>query len=207
VLEIHFYDKAGIDLAPWIEKKVERLYFRGEFRRAFFEEVGEIIYPPRALEYYTAGLMDALDGNALIRRRPTIVVDMGMSPASFVLPQVAGRWDIEMVALRPFVDSEQTRAGGVGVDSMVDQMTRSVAVFQADFGLAMDATAERISLVTGSGRVLDSDTTLHVMTYLWSRTDSSGLCMAVPLTASRVVELIAVCSSWIACPDCLSARK
>ncbi len=191
VLEIHFYDKAGIDLAPWIEKKVERLYFRGEFRRAFFEEVGEIIYPPRALEYYTAGLMDALDSTALVHHRPTIVVDMGMSPASFVLPQVAGQWDIEMVALRPFVDSEQTRASGIGTDSMVEQMVRSVGVFQADFGLAMDATAERISLVTGSGRVLDPDTTLHVMTSLWSRTDSSGLCTAVPLTASRVVELIA----------------
>jgi len=190
-LELHFYDKAGIDLAPWVEKKVERLYFRGEFRRAFFEEVGEIIYPPMALDYYTAGLMEALDGAELSHQRPTIVVDMGMSPASFVLPQVAGRWDIEMIALRPFVDSEQTRVAGASQESMTEQMVRSVDVFRADFGIAMDATAERISLITGSGRVLDPDTTLHAMTYLWSRTDSSGLCMAVPLTASRVVELIA----------------
>ncbi len=191
VIEIHFYDKGGIDLAPWIEKKVERLYFRGEFRRAFFEEVGDILYPPRALEYYTAGLMDALEGGAPIHRRPTIVVDMGMSPASFVLPQVAGRWDVELVALRPFVDSEQTRAFGVNQESMIEQIVRSVGVFQADFGLSMDATAERIALVTGSGRVLDPNTTLHVMTYLWSRTDSSDRCVAVPLTASRVVEEIA----------------
>lgn len=191
ILEVHFYDKAGIDLAPWIEKKVERLYFRGEFRRAFFEEVGEIIYPPRALEYYTAGLMEALDDDALVHRRPTIVIDMGMSPASFVLPQVAGRWDIEMIALRPFVDSEQTRASGATPEGMTEQMVRSIGAFQADFGLSIDATAERIALITGSGRVLDPDTTLHVMAYLWSHTDSSGLCMAVPLTASRVIELIA----------------
>ncbi len=191
-LELHFYDKAGIDLAPWIEKKVERLYFRQEFRRAFFGEIGEIIYPPRALEYYTAGLMDALDGAAaLTSRRQTIVVDMGMSPASFVVPQVAGNWDVEMIALRPFVDSERTAPDGPEREVVLAQVARSMDVFQADFGVSMDATAERISLVTGSGRVLDADTALHAMLYMWSRTDTSNRLAAVPLTASRVIEEIA----------------
>ncbi|PKQ38789.1 MAG: mannose-1-phosphate guanyltransferase [Actinobacteria bacterium HGW-Actinobacteria-1] len=191
-LELHFYDKAGIDLAPWIEKKVERLYFRQEFRRAFFGEIGEIIYPPRALEYYTAGLMDALDGTrALMSRRQTIVVDMGMSPASFVLPQVAGRWDVEVIALRPFVDSESTAPVGPGRDEVLQQMARSMDIFRADLGISMDSTAERVTLVTGSGRVLDADTALHAMLYMWCRTDHGDRCAAVPLTASRVIEAIA----------------
>lgn len=193
-LEIHFYDKAGIDLAPWVEKKVERVYFRQEFRRAFFDEVGEIIYPPRALEYYTAGLMDALDGSAVKSKRRTIVVDMGLSPASFVLPQVAGQWNVELVALRPFVDSERSALTVAARDEVLGQMARSMDMFQADFGLSMDATAERITLVTASGRVLDADTTLHAMVYMWSRTDSRETCAAVPITSSHVIEEIAAAS-------------
>ncbi len=190
VLEIHFYDKAGIDLAPWVEKKVERLYFRQEFRRAFFDEIGEILYPPRALEYYTAGLMEALNGASPVFQRRTIVVDMGNSPASFVLPQVAGKWDVELVALRPFVDSEQSVLASVR-DEILGQLSRSMDMFQAGLGVSMDATAERITLVTADGRVLDADTALHAMLYLWCRTDTSDRCAAVPLTASRVIEGIA----------------
>lgn len=190
-LEIHFYDKAGIDLVPWIEKKVERLYFRQEFRRAFFDEIGEILYPPRALEYYIAGLMDALDGGALMSRRQTIVVDMGMSPASFVLPQVAGGWDVELIALRPFVDSERTMSTSPARDEVLGQLARSMDLFQADLGLSMDVTAERVTLVTASGGVLDADTALHAMAYLWSHTDASDRSLAVPHTASRVIERIA----------------
>ena len=40
-LEIHFYDKTGLDLSAADEKKVERLYFRQEFRRSFFDQMGE----------------------------------------------------------------------------------------------------------------------------------------------------------------------
>ncbi len=59
-LEIHFFDKHGLDISPAEQRKVERLYFRGEFRRAFFDAVGEIIYPPRPLEYYSAALEEVI---------------------------------------------------------------------------------------------------------------------------------------------------
>ncbi|MHB1341170.1 MAG: sugar phosphate nucleotidyltransferase [Coriobacteriia bacterium] len=189
-VEIHFYDKKGIDLAPWIEKKVERLFFRQEFRRAFFEEIGEILYPPRALEYYTAGLMDALGGTPIIGHRPTIVVDMGMSPASFVLPQVGVGWDVELVALRPFVDSEKTRVTSEQRDEQIETLARSVHSFGASLGVSMDATAERITLVTGEGTVLDRNTALHAMVSMWCQMDESTRSVAVPLTASRVLERI-----------------
>lgn len=190
-VEIHFYDKRGIDLAPWVEKKVERLYFRGEFRRAFFEDIGEIMYPPRALEYYTAGLMDALGGTPVTGPRPTIVVDMGMSPASFVLPQVGAGWDVELVALRPFVDSEKTRVTAGQRDENIDVLCRSVSSFNASLGVSMDATAERVTLVTGEGTVVDRNTALHAMVSMWCRTDETERAIAVPMTASRVIERIA----------------
>jgi len=83
-VEIHFFDGGGIDIAPWAEKKVERLYFRQEFRRAFFEDIGEILYPSRAFEYYGAGMVEALGGRPVTRSRPTVVVDLAYSSASAV---------------------------------------------------------------------------------------------------------------------------
>ncbi|MDI6844243.1 MAG: sugar phosphate nucleotidyltransferase [Anaerosomatales bacterium] len=187
-VEIHFYDKRGIDIAPWQEKKVERLYFRQEFRRAFFEDIGEILYPPRALEYYTAGLLEALGGTPLVKHRKTVVVDMGHSPASFVLSQAAMGWDVELVALRPFVDSERTRVLPEERDAQIETLANAVRSFDAALGVSIDATAERVTLVTGSGRVLDPNTALHAMACLWCKTDETGRGLAVPVSASRVIE-------------------
>ncbi len=189
-VEIHFYDRFGIDIAPWVEKKVERLYFREEFRRAFFEEIGEILYPPRALEYYMLGLTEALGGGPLARRRPTVVVDMGLSPASFVLPTVGAAWEVDLITLRPFIDSERTLVTAEERDAQVGRIASAVESFSADFGVSIDATAERVTLVTGSGRILDGDTTLHAMVSLWSQHDPTTRAVAVPVTASRVIERI-----------------
>ncbi len=54
------------------------------------------------------GLTEALGGGPLARRRPTVVVDMGLSPASFVLPTVGAAWEVDLITLRPFIDSERT---------------------------------------------------------------------------------------------------
>jgi mannose-1-phosphate guanylyltransferase/phosphomannomutase len=193
-LEIHFYDQAGIDISPGVEKKVERLYFRQEFRRAFFDEVGEILFPPRALEYYAAGLATALGPAGPSHKHRTVVVDMGMSPASFVLPNIAASWDVDLISLRAYVDSERPRERADERDAQLDQLTRMVDVFEADLGVSMDSTAERITLVTGAGRVLDHDTALHAMVWLWCGAEpvgGEGPGVAVPLTASQVVERIA----------------
>lgn len=193
-LELHFYDEDGIDLSTALEKKVERLYFRQEFRRAFFEDIGEILYPPRALEYYSAGLRLALDTAASVQRSFRIVADLGMSPASFVLPLVTGEWGIELVTLRAYVDSERPRVDTLQRDSQMSELARMVDVFQADFGVSMDSTAERITLVTSSGRFLDHDTALHAMVWLWCHGDApatGGTGVAVPVTASSVIDGIA----------------
>ncbi|MDY0087981.1 MAG: sugar phosphate nucleotidyltransferase [Coriobacteriia bacterium] len=190
-LRMSFYDEDGLDIAPWEEKKLERLYFKGEFRRAFLEDVGEIIYPPRALEYYTAGLEKALEGQI-----PTegswikVIADLGFGAASLALPRVASAWRVNMVALNPFVDAERMESA-TGEEPDWTDMRSALELFRADFGVRFDSTAECITLVTPRGRILDGDTALHAIISLWCALDTTGVPIAVPLTASQVVEQIA----------------
>ncbi len=199
-LEIHFYDKAGLDLAPGDEKRVERLHFRQEFRRSFFDQMGEIIYPPRALEYYTAGMLDALgvtDSRARVRLpqpaepRLKVVAEMGFGVASVVLPQVAAGWGIDLISLRPFLDAERTVSGALEDADGNDQAITAVEVFRADFGLRIDPAAERVTVISPNGIVLDGDTALHALVELWCSNPASPGDVAVPMAASRVVEAIA----------------
>ena len=169
---------------PLEEKKVERLYFRGEFRRAFLDEVGDIIYPPRALEYYTAGLDYAMKVKALDDGWLKVIADFSYGVASIVLPAVASGWHMNLVALNPFLDAEQTTVLSAETAPSFRELRGAVELMQADFGVRFDAAGERISLLTPSGKVLDGDTALHAMVDLWCRTDGSRRPIAVPLASS-----------------------
>lgn len=190
-LEIRFLDAQGLDIAPWGQKKIERLYFRQEFRRSFSDEVGEIIYPPRPLEYYSAALNEAIEALGERDRWINVVADMRFGAASLVFPQVASGWKLNLMMLNPIVDVERVAEENLGIDD-----TRLLAgtcdLFAATFGVTFDRAAERISLhVPGKG-TLSGDDLLHLVVELWCRTreDLEGA-IAVPLTASHAVEGIA----------------
>lgn len=192
-LEIRFFDKGGLDIGPAQQKKIERLYFRGEFRRAFFDEVGEIVYPPRPLEYYTAALDEALAQAGLDDGWSKVVADMGHGAASLTLPMVAGSWRLDLIALNSVLDTEATTRGRTEiVEESFDDLRRGVELFNADFGVRFDLGAERVILMTPKGTVLDSDTALHALVDLWCRTRGNVEgAIAVPLTASLAVEQVA----------------
>jgi len=191
-LEIRFFDKNGLDIAPWEQKKIERLYFRGEFRRAFFDEVGEIIYPPRPLEYYSAALDEAISAAGLDGQWRKVVADMGCGAASLVFPQVAHGWHLNLIALNPVVDVESSSACGDQSPESLRLLTRTCELFGADFGAQFDRGAERVRFLDTTRGLIDGDTALHAMVYLWcrTRTGTEGA-IAVPLTASTAVDRIA----------------
>ncbi len=190
-LSIHFYDKDGLDLPLPAEKKVERLFFRREFRRAFLDEIGEIIYPPRALEYYAAGMLETLDAVGSGSGRLKVLADLGQGVASVVFPQVIAATDTEIVTFNPMPEAERTVGARVAREAQIMRMQQVMETFQADLGIVFDRAGECFDIVTPRGRALDYDTALHLMVSLWCRTDDSGEAVAVPISASRVVERIA----------------
>ena len=60
-VEIRFFDSDGRDIDASIQRKIERLLYREDFRRAFAGDIGDIVFPPRSLEFYTAALEQAVD--------------------------------------------------------------------------------------------------------------------------------------------------
>jgi mannose-1-phosphate guanylyltransferase/phosphomannomutase len=190
--EIHIYDTEGLDIPTSAEKKIERLFFRQEFRRSSFDEVGEIYYPARAMEYYSAGMLEALrPRDPSEARKLRVIADMGFGVGSVVMPEMAGSMGIELISLSPFVDAERTYATAEERSVSLDRLGENVRTFEADLGCALDVSAELVRLVAPSGRLLDGDTALHAMVDLWCRGDGAGLAVAVPLSASTVVERIA----------------
>ena len=86
-----FFDSNGLDITEDQQRKIERLYSREDFRRVFAAEIGDIGYPPRALEQYTAALEETVDVGAVADSGFKLVVDYGFGSTSFVMPKVLAK--------------------------------------------------------------------------------------------------------------------
>ncbi|MBI5230957.1 MAG: hypothetical protein HY876_02205 [Coriobacteriales bacterium] len=95
------------------------------------------------------------------------------------------------MSLNMVLDSEHAVFPTDEAEVSWSEIAGSIELFGADLGVKFDSGAERVRMMTKSGRVLDGDTALNAVVDLWCRTDTSGLGVAVPLQASMVVERIA----------------
>src|SRR5918992_4041780 len=98
-VEIEFFDGRGIDVAPGMERKIERAYYRDDLRRALHHEIGELTFPPRGREYYLRGLLDSLDADIIRAAKPKLVVDYSYGAATLTGPLVLGRVGAEVLAV------------------------------------------------------------------------------------------------------------
>jgi mannose-1-phosphate guanylyltransferase/phosphomannomutase len=69
-IEILFSESPGVPLDGKKERAIENLYFREDFRRASFEEMGVVLYPPRTIETYTNSLLENWNTVAIRSRQP-----------------------------------------------------------------------------------------------------------------------------------------
>ena len=82
-IEILFSEPPGVPLDGKRERAIENHYFREDFRRAAFEEMGQVVYPPRVIETYTNSLLENWNTVAIRGRQPRLVLDYSLSAPAF----------------------------------------------------------------------------------------------------------------------------
>src|SRR5918995_478534 len=81
-VEILFFSSGATPMNESEQRAVEKVFVREEYRRALGEDIGELIYPGRAVEQYVERLERAANSDAT--RGATIVVDFSGGVASLV---------------------------------------------------------------------------------------------------------------------------
>jgi mannose-1-phosphate guanylyltransferase / phosphomannomutase len=186
-VEIQLYEPPGVQAGPALTKEIEKHFSRQEYRRAAWDEVGEIRFPARAAESYAQDLLRTLDTAAIRARGFRIVVDYAYSSASLVLPLVLGPLDVEAVAAHAYVrELTVPPAEGVEADSL-EQTKRLVSAVGADFGVALDASAERIFLVDDQAREVPPEQELLLFLSLIGMNGRKGT-LALPVTVTSLVD-------------------
>ena len=178
---IRFFDSDGLDLSESEQRRIERLYHREEFRRVTAGDIGDIDFSPRALEHYTADVVEAFDLPNASRRDLKLVLDLSYGAASFVMPNLLSKVKADVLSINPYAQTP----GMISVDpvSSAARVVQSVRASGADLGAVIDAGGEHLTLVDGTGRILTDDEALMVFLDLMTAGDEP-VRVALPATVS-----------------------
>jgi len=171
-VSIRFFAGDGTDLSEEVQRKVERLFQREELRRAVAAEIGDIGFPPRAIEFYTAGLLDAVDMSAIRAARPKVVLDYSFGTSSFVMPNVLAKLDADVLAVNPYGSTK--RAIGFKPSEHIDQVAELVRTAGATLGALLDPDGERLRLADDTGHVLTGTEAALVFVSLAAQVQDAG---------------------------------
>ncbi len=190
-IDIVFLDAAGADLSPVAQRKLERVFSRQEFRRAFPGEIAELSFPTRTLESYTQELLRAVDVTGVVEAELKVVVDTAGGSAALVLPTLLARLGVDVLTVNNRLSDASSGATLADHLRDLERLGELVASSRADFGVRFDHVAETLAIVDERGTLIHDDRALLVLLDLVAAERGRGARVAVPITTTRVAEQVA----------------
>ena len=187
-VRIRFFDSGGVDISEEVQRKIERLFQREDHRRALPAEIGDIGFPPRALEDYTSSLESTVEAEAIAAHGFKLVLDYNYGATSFVMPNVLSKLGADVLAVNPYASTH----GMISADPVAsaERVAALVRASGAHLGALFDADGERLTLVDDSGHVLTNTEAMLVFVDLVCD-HLLGDTIAVPVNATSVIAELA----------------
>ncbi len=189
-VDILFLDEHGADLSHTAQRKLERVFNRQEYRRAFPGEIGDLSFPPRALETYVQLLIDSVDTSGIDEAGLRIVVDAGGGTSALILPMLLGRLGVDAHVVGTGMSEAAPTETPDELERSLDRLRSLVSSAQASFGVHFGPVGDRLSIVDERGRIIDDSRALLVFMDLVAAEHGSGR-IAVPVATTRVAERVA----------------
>jgi len=188
-IDIAFLDSSGADLSASSQRRVERVFSRQEFRRAFPGEIAELSFPARTLDVYTQELLRTVDTAGVREAGLKVVVDCAGGSSALVLPSLLGQLGVDVLTINGRLDeAASTETLAVHMRDL-ERLGGLVASSGAAFGVRFDHVAERLALVDERGELIHDNRALLVVLDLVAAERRNGR-IALPVTTTRVAEQV-----------------
>ena len=189
--DIILFDSQGKDLPTNKTKSVERLFFGEDFIRANYDAVGSINFPERTTESYIERFLATVRMGTISASGLKLVIDYSNGIASTIFPHILGNLNVHVVSLNAYLDNKKLTRTNEQFEESLKQLAFVVTSLKYDFGVMLDAGAERIFVVDEHGVSIHSDRLLTLMTKYTAMAHGEVKKIAVPISATGEIDIIA----------------
>src|SRR3954465_6366250 len=180
-VDILFLDEHGADLSQAVQRKLERVFSRQEYRRAFPGEIADLSFPARVLDSYAQEVLRCIDVSGVTEAGLKVVCDTAGGTSALVLPTLLGRLGVDVLTVNGRLDETQPTETLAEHMRDLERLGELVASSRAAFGGRFDPVAERIALVDDRGALVHDDRALLILLDLISAERRRGR-VALPVT-------------------------
>ena len=158
-VEILFFSSDATPMTESDQRGVEKYFVREEYRRAYTNDVGELIFPGRAVEQYVERLERAASREKI--SGASVVVDFSGGVASLVASRVFSRLGINAVVMEGFANANVAgRPGRTNLEESLERVSRIVPTVEAAFGCVVGSTGEDVQFADDRGEFVPPDVML-----------------------------------------------
>ncbi len=183
---IKVVDGLGMEIPREAEERIEGLVASGAFATPGWREVGDASAAGDAVDAYVRGIAAKVDGAAIARRRPHVVVDPGNGAACATTPRL-------LLGLGCRVTTMNAQPDGAFPGRMPEPTAENLAGLRAlvpalgaDLGIAHDGDADRAAIIDEGGGFVHGDRLLALLAGEAVRR-TPGL-VVTPVSSSSCVE-------------------
>ena len=183
---IELLDQNGGYLSRNMERKVETVFSREDYRRMDSEDLGVIESSSLVVEGYQSDFF-RLIGESDSPRRLRVVCDYGYSAYASFYPAMLAHLGVESISLNAYNDAKLAPRNPEDVLRHVENLKSIVANLGYDMGVLFTEEGERLTLVDERGRAIVGNELLAAMAVLVARTEKESQ-IAISVTSPVALE-------------------
>ena len=142
---------------------MERLFFREDFRRVNYNEIGEICEPNDLKENYKDSVLELLNKSAIKQREFKVAVNLMFGSTSNVYPDIVNDLNIDNIILNAYLDDKKLSKLPTLIKKSENEVSAIVKSLGLDMGFLIYPNGQRLELVCEEGRVLENHITLLII--------------------------------------------
>ncbi len=183
-IQIHFFERNGFQISLSDEKKIENIFFRGDYPRKDIYEAGQIIYPSHLLGSYINNAENYVNPEIIKSGKWKIILDCLNGTASYIFPELLDSMGVEATVLRGQIKETMTESDIMSGTIKSIYNVLSMSKINREIGIIIGQHGMNVTVIDEMGSVLtNGDISAILSLYYLKYTDTKVI--GLPVNTSR----------------------
>lgn len=187
---IRIFNKKGFELTNVDRRKIENIFFRGDYPRSSAFEVGRLYYPTHNVESYIMFASNFVNKEIIAKKQYNVIVDCFYGATTNIFPSLLAAFSCTATVLRgqirEFNSTEEIRNESRDAINGI----KNLAKLNNEIGVIVGPHGEQLTVVDEEGNILQLDDITTLLGFLFAKHRAiRELC--IPVISSSRLESIA----------------
>ncbi len=186
--KILFFTQDALYIDSNLAKKIERAFFKEEFRRVDFQQIGQIQDANYAYTRYKKAIYSAFDKQFLKRDNFRIAVDLTHGMLSRVYPEILNYLGINNILINAYQNEQRLINQENMIKKSKTDISKMVKNLNLDIGFVIYPSGQKLTLVCDEGIALDRQLGLLCVLYLYNLDTDKKRDVFLPVWAPDIMD-------------------